>query len=328
MKTPIMIIMFTRYTTLEKVFEQVKKAKPESLYLYQDGPRKDKYDEDMEGIIRCRKIVSDIDWPCKVVTNYQESNVGCDPGSFYAYKWFFSNVEKGIILEDDVIASNSFFNYCDELLDRYEKNNKIYRICGVNHEGISKIDSSYFFSRKGATGSWATWRRVAEMWDETYSFLDDEKSIQKLKTRFESEDYFDSWLETAKINRASGKPFYETIFYANKILNDMLDIIPAKNLITNIGITPDAAHTKDLKMMSRALSKCFNAKRYELSFPLIHPKSIEEYYPYTDSVNRIMGWGHPFLRFVRKWETRLRRFIYGDKNEKKKLMKKIIRFRG
>ena len=328
MKTPILIIMFTRYTTLEKVFEQVKKAKPESLYLYQDGPREDKYDEDMEGIKRCRKIVSDIDWPCKVVTNYQERNIGCDPGSFYAYKWFFSNVEKGIILEDDAEASESFFKYCEELLDYYENDKKVYRICGQNIEGKSKTNDSYLFSRKGATGSWATWRRVAEMWDESYDFLDDTKLMATLKDKFENDDCFYSWRENALWHKSTGKAYYETLFYENKLINDMLDVIPACNLVTNIGLTGDAVHNKDAKMMSRALKKCFDAPRYELVFPLKHPDKIIENMHYTDSVNRIMGWGHPFLRFVRKWETRLRRFIYGDKTEKKKLLNKIIRFRG
>ena len=32
--------------------------------------------------------------------------------------WFFENEEEGVILEDDVLPIQSFFEYCDELLER------------------------------------------------------------------------------------------------------------------------------------------------------------------------------------------------------------------
>lgn len=328
MKTPILIIMFTRSSTLKRVFEQVRLAKPERLFLYQDGPRETNYEKDLEGIKKCREIVSNVDWECSVTTWYQSENIGCDPGSFYAYKWFFEQVEQGIILEDDVVPSHSFFTYCEELLDKYSHNDRIYRICGVNHEGISKVKTSYFFSRKGATGSWASWKRVANMWDPSYSFLDNPGTIASLKEKFESEDYFSSWIQTAFTHREAGVPYYETILYENKIINNMLDIIPARNLVTNIGLTEDAVHTKNYNIMPRAMKKCFNAKRYDLEFPLEHPDDITENYHYTDYVNKIMGWGHPLLRRYRKWETRVKRLLFGDKVERRLLIEKLFTSRG
>ena len=323
MKTPILLIMFTRWSTLEKVFQQVKLAQPERLYLYQDGPRRESYSEDMEGINRCREIVSNIDWNCKVITKYMESNQGCDPGSYYAYKWFFSMEDKGIILEDDAVASLSFFKYCEELLDRFENNNLIYRICGANVEGISNTGNSYFYSRKGSTGSWATWSRVAEMWDEHYSFLDNAEELRLLEKRFENHDYYNSWLKGAIAHKSTGVPYYETIFYENKIASGMLDVIPDRNLVTNIGLTNDAVHNNSLRFMPKAIKKYFNAERYDLEFPLKHPDIIEENMHYTNSVNRMMGWGHPFLRTFRKFETAMKRLILGNKEDRKYVFNKI-----
>lgn len=326
MKTPVLLIMFTRWHTLQHVFEQVRAAKPEKLYLYQDGPRPDRYDADMEGIMRCREIVSKIDWDCQVITKYMESNLGCDPGSYYAYKWFFSEESKGIILEDDAVASLSFFRYCEELLDRYENDNRVYRICGANVEGKSNSGKSYFFSRKGSTGSWATWTRVADMWDESYSFLDNDTELELLKSKFENEDYFKSWLKGAIAHRDTGVPYYETIFYENKLINNMLDIIPDKNLVTNIGLTGDAVHNNaNVRLLPRATRKYFNAARYELEFPLTHPDTVAENMHYTKSINRMMGWGHPGLRFMRSWESRIKRLIYGSKDDRKKLFQALLR---
>ncbi len=71
----VLILFFNRPKLLAQVFEQVKKARPARLFLYQDGPRGER---DMPGIEACRKVVADIDWECEVHHNYQEKNYGCD----------------------------------------------------------------------------------------------------------------------------------------------------------------------------------------------------------------------------------------------------------
>ena len=325
MKTPILLIMFTRWQTLEKVFEQVRLARPAKLYLYQDGPRKgDRYESDMEGIMKCREIVSNIDWDCEVIKWYMEENQGCDPGSFYTYKRFFTEEEKGIILEDDAVPSLSFFRYCEELLDRYENDERVYRICGANIEGISKTRNSYLFSRKGSTGSWASWGRVAKMWDDSYGFLDNTQELKELEKKFESKDYFKSWLRGAIAHRDTGKAYYETIFYENKLINGMLDVIPAKNLVSNIGLTSDAVHNKNHLKIPKALQKYFGAPRYELEFPLRHPDEVTENMHYTRSINRMMGWGHPGLRMLRRWETRFARLTKGNKDDRRELLNAFL----
>ena len=164
------------------------------------------------------------------------------------------------------------------------------------------------------------------MWDESYSFLDDENELILLQSKFENNDYYKSWLEGAIVHKKTGVPYYETIFYENKIINDMLDIIPGKNLVTNIGLTYDAVHNKaNSRTMPRALRKYFGAPRYELDFPLTHPKEVTENMHYTKSINRMMGWGHPGLRFIRRWESRVKRIFFGTKEERKHLFKSIVK---
>ena len=81
--------------------------------------------------MKCRKIAENIDWECEVHRNYHEKNMGCDPSTFYSHKWAFSIVDKCIVLEDDLVASESFFPFCKELLDKYENDQRIDRICGT-----------------------------------------------------------------------------------------------------------------------------------------------------------------------------------------------------
>ena len=71
----VLLIFFNRDAQFAQVFEQVKKARPSRLYLYQDGARENRPD-DVAGIARCRAIAEDIDWECEVHRLYQEKNFG------------------------------------------------------------------------------------------------------------------------------------------------------------------------------------------------------------------------------------------------------------
>ena len=126
----VLILFFNRPRQLAQVFEQVKKARPSRLFLYQDGPRGEK---DLPGIEACRQVVADIDWECEVHQLYQKKNYGCDPSEYISQKWAFSHADKCIVLEDDDVPSVSFFRFCKEMLDRYENDTRISMIAGFNN---------------------------------------------------------------------------------------------------------------------------------------------------------------------------------------------------
>ena len=120
----VLLIFFTRHKQFKQVFEQVKKARPSELFLYQDGPRLD-HPDDMENIKKCREIANDIDWKCKIHRFYQTKNIGVDPSGYIADTWAFSQTNKCIVLEDDVVPSVSFFSFCKIMLDKYENDERI-----------------------------------------------------------------------------------------------------------------------------------------------------------------------------------------------------------
>ena len=95
----VLILFFNRPKQLQGVFDEVRKARPSRLFLYQDGPRGER---DMAGIEACRRIVDDIDWECDIHRMYQEQNYGCDPSEYISQKWAFSMADKCIVLEDVV----------------------------------------------------------------------------------------------------------------------------------------------------------------------------------------------------------------------------------
>lgn len=307
----VLILFFNRPKLLAQVFEQVKKARPARLFLYQDGPRGER---DMPGIEACRKVVADIDWECEVHHNYQEKNYGCDPSEYMAQKWAFSLSDKCIVLEDDDVPAVSFFGFCKELLDKYEHDTRISMIAGFNNEEITPdITSDYFFATTFSIWGWASWRRVTDQWDEFYTFLDDKENMRQLKNLIHTRRYRKDFIYMCQRHREHGKAYYETIFHASMLFNSGLSIVPTRNMINNLGATADSTHfAGSVHTMPRGYRRIFTMKRHEVEFPLKHPRHVIENTAYKDSVYRIMAWRHPWIKIARSFEELALNLRYGN----------------
>ena len=134
-KSPVLFIVFNRIDTTQKVFDQIKKYRPEKLYLASDGARLE-IDTEVQDVQEIRDfLIFNIDWDCEVKTKFSEHNLGCKYGPQDAISWFFENEESGIILEDDCLPSQSFFGYCDiNICNRQLRHCGVYKAVGLFHQ--------------------------------------------------------------------------------------------------------------------------------------------------------------------------------------------------
>jgi len=309
LQTPVLMLFFNRPEQFFQVFEQVAKARPAKLFLYQDGARIER--NDIPGINKCREVLGHINWECEVHTWFREKNYGCDPSEYLSQKWAFGEVERCIVLEDDDVPCQSFFTFCEEMLERYKDDERVNIISGMNTLGkYNDENADYFFSTMCSIWGWASWRRVVEKWDETYAFLDDETTvgnILELKEGTQSQVL----IQAAKNHRSSGVPFYETILATDMFLNHRLNIVPSKNLISNIGIAATSTHSADsIEKIPHGIRRVFNMKTYEYKFPLRHPKYMVEDVYYQKKVKRILGWDHPLVCYWRGIDSKLLKFRF------------------
>ena len=293
----VLLLFFTRSDTFRQVFDAVRQARPSRLFLFQDGPRGER---DMAGIEACRAIVADddIDWECDVRRNYQVTNLGCDPAGFRSHQWAFSLADKVIVLEDDVVPSQSFFPFCKEMLDRYEHDERVSMIAGFNTDEVTEgVPYDYFFTSFMSIWGWASWRRVAQRCEADYAFMRDSFNMHQLEALARKRGYRNTMLPMFRDHSKSGKEYFETIYWADQILNSGLNIMPTKNLVSNVGLTSDSTHfSAELKTMPRRLRRIFTMPRYELEFPLRHPRYVIENVEYLDRRNKTMGWNHPWTK--------------------------------
>ena len=322
----VLILFFNRPAMLEKVFAQVKLARPSRLYLFQDGARACRPD-DVENVLKCREIVADIDWECKVYRNYQEKNNGCDPSEYLAQKWMFATEEMGIVLEDDDVPSQSFFFFCKELLEKYKDDQRINMICGMNNCEISEhCPYDYLFSTSGAITGWASWKRVIDEWTEHIDFVDNEYAAALFYHQYKERLSAKKYIEHCRACNNSGVAYYEAILSGNALAQSRLNIVPTKNLISNIGNDGESTHgAASLELLPKGIRRIFNMKTYEYEFPLKHPPFVMEDLIFLKKINRIMGNGYPHVTLYRKCESAFYRMKAGDFSMWGRVLKRLLK---
>src|SRR5579872_5116449 len=117
-KSAVLFVIFNRPQTTQRVFEQIRAAKPRRLYVAADAPRED-HPNDIALCNQAREVINTIDWECELQTKFRDVKVGCKEVVSSSVTWFFNYEQEGIILEDDCLPANSFFKFCDTLLERY-----------------------------------------------------------------------------------------------------------------------------------------------------------------------------------------------------------------
>ncbi|HOV12845.1 MAG TPA: hypothetical protein PK771_01055 [Spirochaetota bacterium] len=259
---PILFLIFNRPETTQAVFDEIKRFRPQRLFIAADGPRNE--NEKIKTDIT-RDIVSQIDWDCDVHKLFREKNLGCKAAVSQAISWFFENVEYGAILEDDCLPDQSFFYYCYDLLKKYENDDKVFMISGQKPIPYPFIFNSYLFSKRAYIWGWATWKRSWQKY--RLNILEEENILNNLK----STGHIEKILLKKRINDInSGKlNTWDLQLEIIQRKDCSLCIIPKRNLVENIGFNISTHNFNKIDIFFQKRDK------KELKMPLRYPKKIK-----------------------------------------------------
>lgn len=245
LKTAVLFMVFNRLDTTKQVFNAIQKAKPPKLYIAADGARNNKEGES-EKVNAVRDfILENIDWQCEIKTLFRKKNLGCKYAVSSAITWFFEYEDRGIILEDDCLPSQSFFWFCEELLEVYKDDMRVWHIGGNNFQnGIKRGIGDYYFSKYNHVWGWASWANRYKFYDVELNNINDSGFI---KNTFSSKLGIRYWNYIYKKVKAKKIDTWDYQWTFTIWKNNGLAILPNVNMITNIGFGNDATHTKSLE---------------------------------------------------------------------------------
>lgn len=243
LNTPVLFLVFNRLETTQRVFEQIRLAKPKRLYISCDGPRPNKLDEAQVVSDVREYILGSIDWDCEVHTNFRTENAGCKIAVSEGISWFFEQEIEGIILEDDCLPDPSFFRFCEVLLEKYRYDNKVFAITGDGRLS-SKLEilGDYTYCKYPLIWGWATWARVWQNYDvEMADWQDKRNDVLKSVSNYAPTVSF--WRKTFDKVFKGEIDTWDYQFVYTLLKNNGKCIVPKVNLISNIGFGEAATHT-------------------------------------------------------------------------------------
>jgi hypothetical protein len=264
-----LILAFNRPDKTRAVLDAVREAKPARLFIAVDGPR-DGRANDASNVVEVQSLTKQVDWDCEVATLFRVANLGCKAAVSSAISWFFEQVEEGVILEDDCVPHPSFFRYAQELLQRYADDERVMMISGDNFQrGNRRAPYSYYFSRYSHIWGWATWRRAWRSYDHAMSAWPQVRDGGWLRDLFPGDPvaarYWTRIFEDTYLDKNDSWA-YRWIFCC--FANSGLTILPAVNLVSNIGFDVQATHT------TVGANRLAGLPAEEMAFPLRHPPFV------------------------------------------------------
>lgn len=304
-QTPVLFITFARPDYARRSWDAIKASKPKVLYFYSNKGRREISGE-IERNNLIRSFINEIDWDCDLHTWFRENTVGVYESVGGAISWLFENEEKGIVLEEDCVASLAFFDYCDKLLSKFYDNDKIWLISGDNYINYKPDENDYIISRHFQSYGWATWRsRWNKLnWDLT--------GVEDFIFSKEFRDYWGSHrlAEYRKQKIYKQIPFLERtkcwdgIFYISMEQNHSYCVFPHTHLVTNIGVS--GVHNKAIEGIWNTEATPDNEKYCINKEPVsLEPNSNFDDYFYNSVLKssfgyRVLGHMHFYFLLIRK----------------------------
>ena len=276
---PIVLIVFKRKDTVLRIIDRIREIAPQKIYLLSDEGRDDDEVKLVEDVRN--SIEQAIDWKCDVIKNYAEVNRGVYANIALGAKWVFEREGKAIFLEDDNLPEVSFFQFCREMLIRYENDSRILWVCGTNYLGEYKPKSkaSYMFTRHMLPCGWASWSdKFMSFYDFNLSLMDDPYVVKEMSQSYTDKRLYRQQVESIqregrrlqKMGRFASWDHHMTLTLR---ANGLLGVVPAKNQIKNIGVDEYSIHGGT--SMSNEMTRRFcGMDSYPIDFPLEHPRVV------------------------------------------------------
>ncbi|MBD5261472.1 MAG: glycosyl transferase [Bacteroides sp.] len=255
--SPIIIFAFNRLDSIMATVDALRlnpEAQASDLFVFVDGPRPHKEGES-EKVGRVRDFVKNISGFKSVAYTFSEENKGLAPSIISGVSQVMDKYGKAIVVEDDLYVSKSFLRFMNQMLETFEKDERIFQISGFSTKMNCRMEEDIYLNGRAQSWTWATWK---DRWDSVDWEVKDYEALcadRKKQKAFNSHgsDLF-GMLRNYMDGRISS--WYVRFCYEMH-RQGKFTICPAKSLVRNDGFNSEGTH-------------CNNYNRYKIDFEPIH----------------------------------------------------------
>lgn len=262
--TPVLFETFVRVDYARQVWDAIKAAQPRKLYFYSNKGRAEKEGE-IERNNEIRSWVNEIDWDCELHTWFREECVDVYTSLKGAVDWVCEHEEEWIVLEDDVVPTPAFFSFCDQMIEYYRDDMRVWNVSGDNFCNINPSGYDYIFSQYHWMYGWATWRNRWQSID--WNDLKIDESLQEgvfdklYKTRWQRISITKS-MQNRKVFLERTK-CWDLVFGLVCDQKGAVEVVPSCHLVTNIGVFGE--HHKDTKKSMFNIEGSYPKEIYQIT---------------------------------------------------------------
>ena len=259
MLAPIVIFAFNRLEVLKNAVSsllQNREAIDCDLFIFVDGARNHKEGE-AEKVYAVQEYVKTIEGFKSVHYTFSEVNKGLAKSIISGVSEILDKYGKAIVVEDDLYTSRSFLRFMNDMLNKYELDERVMQVSGYGCKLTRLRDYPHdaYLNERAQCWSWATWKDSWETidWNVTdFEELSASPALQKAFNKRGSdlfgmlkgymEHKVDSWYIRFHYS------MYKQCRYC---------ITPVRSLVRNDGFGEEATH-------------CKSYNRYKVDFEIEH----------------------------------------------------------
>lgn len=241
---PIIIFAFNRPEALKNTIHsllQNEEAKDSDLYVFVDGARPYKAGE-VEKNQAVQDIVKKITGFKSIHYTFSEKNKGLGNSIIQGVTQVINQYGKAIVLEDDLVFATNFLSYMNQGLERYEKEEKVFSICGYSNK--IKVPKGYeydtYFCTRSSSWGWGTW---ADRWNSVDWELKDWNKYKIMGRAFNKWGGSDCWKMLNDWRHGKNKSWAIRFCFA-QFLQDKVSLFPTISKVRNDGFDGEGTNCK------------------------------------------------------------------------------------
>lgn len=243
MSTPIALFAFRRPEHLSTTLTALAAnhgAREHDLVAFSDGPRRP---ADEAGVAAVRRVLDE--WAGRgsfrtFTCDNQATNLGLRRSIIRGVGRLCAEAGSVIVVEDDLLTSPWFLQYCRDGLSVYANDITVASIHGYVYPVARKLPETFFLRGADCWG-WATWRRAWAHYDDDADSLLQRLRRAELTLTFNhggSRDLI-GMLAAARDGRVDS---WAVRWHASAMLAGMHTLYPGRTLVRNIGLDSSGSH--------------------------------------------------------------------------------------
>jgi len=235
----VLLLAYRRWQNMEEILDKCRMAGASPIYIHVDGGRNSIENAETSMTFEVSSAYK-AKWGIDIRIAKQNTNLGCSVSMISSLNSIFLLEEQIIVLEDDCMPTSDFFRYIEDSFKVMKKNSSIAVACGAQFAPAQLIGNEWMLSRYPLNWGWAISKAHWKTLSTKVLMKDNLSGCSDLKLSKQEKAYWDAGSRRALEGYTD---VWDTLLVREMLRHNLYSILPAQNLVANIGNDSHALHT-------------------------------------------------------------------------------------